>query len=273
MGASGEPGTNPRVVVAGGGIAGMEALLALADLVGDRADLVMAAPEPDFRYRPMAVDEPFSFTPYERRELAPAVAELGGTFIQAGLSAVRPDERVAELSDGSALDYAALVVCVGAHPKPAFPSAITFTVPGPQLDLAGLLVRAREAGPHRIAFVLPSGVAWPLPLYELALLTARRVAERAEQIEVLVVTPEETPLAVFGVAASEAVAAMLSARGVTTRCGVHAREAEDGALELRPGGERLEASAVVALPVLEGPRIPGFRATRAASFRSTTTRA
>ncbi len=258
MGASGEPGTNPRVVVAGGGIAGMEALLALADLVGDRADLVMAAPEPDFRYRPMAVDEPFSFTPYERRELAPAVAELGGTFIQAGLSAVRPDERVAELSDGSALDYAALVVCVGAHPKPAFPSAITFTVPGPQLDLAGLLVRAREAAPHRIAFVLPSGVAWPLPLYELALLTARRVAERAEQIEVLVVTPEETPLAVFGVAASEAVAAMLSARGVTTRCGVHAREAEDGALELRPGGERLEASAVVALPVLEGPRIPGL---------------
>src|SRR5947207_3019285 len=78
----------PTVLIAGGGIAGMEALLALADLAGDRVELVLAAPEPDFRYRPMAVDEPFSLTPYERRALAPAAAELGGRFVQAGVRSV-----------------------------------------------------------------------------------------------------------------------------------------------------------------------------------------
>src|SRR5262245_55964167 len=211
----------PTVLVAGGGIAGMEALLALADLASDRADLVMAAPEPDFRYRPMAVDEPFSFTPYERRELAPAVEELGARFVEAGLSAIRPDEHVAELGDGSRIEYAAAVVCVGARPKPAFAKAITFTVPGPQLDLHDLLAGARSKEPHRIAFVLPTGVAWPLPMYELALLTARRVAdEGSDPVEIVVVTPEEAPLAIFGAAASEAVAAMLEVRGIVVRCGV-----------------------------------------------------
>jgi sulfide:quinone oxidoreductase len=53
-----------RVLIAGGGIAGMEALLALADLAGDRLELTMVSADPDFRYRPMAVDEPFSLTPY-----------------------------------------------------------------------------------------------------------------------------------------------------------------------------------------------------------------
>src|SRR5947208_14288920 len=157
MSAAEEATAKPRVLIAGGGIAGMEALLALADLAGDRAELLMAAPEPDFRYRPMAVDEPFSFEPYQRRALAPAVAETGATFIQAGLAGVRPAERVAALEDGSEIAYAAMVVCVGARSRAAFPSAITFTVPGPQLDIDDLLRTAVDEPPHRLAFVLPSG--------------------------------------------------------------------------------------------------------------------
>ena len=248
----------PTVLVVGGGIAGMEALLALADLTDGAADLVLAAPEPDFRYRPMAVDEPFSFSPYERRELAPTAAELGATLIRAGLAAMHPDEHVAELDNGSRVEYAAAVVCVGARPRPPFESAITFTVPGPQLDLSDLLARGRNAPPHRIAFVVPTGVAWPLPLYELALLTARRIAERSEQIEIAIVTPEEAPLAVFGPAASEALTSLLASRRIVTHCGVHAREAGEGRLELLPGGETLDASAIVALPQLDGPAIPGL---------------
>jgi sulfide:quinone oxidoreductase len=250
--------TKPRVLVAGGGIAGMEALLALADLLGEGANLTMAAPEPDFRYRPMAVDEPFSSTPYERRELAPAVAELGATFVRAGLRAVHAGEHAAELDDGSRVEYAATIVCVGARPEPAFANAVTFTVPGPQLDLGELLGRVGSTPPHRLAFVVPTGVAWSLPLYELALLTARRVAEGAEPIEIVIVTPEEGPLAIFGPAASEAVATMLDLRGISVRSGSHAREAGGAVLELLPGGERLEVSAIVALPVLRGPSIPGL---------------
>ncbi len=206
MGAESSAEGKPRVLIAGGGIAGMEALLALAHLAGDRVELVLVAPEPDFRYRPMAVDEPFSFTPYERRALAPAVEEAGGRFVETGLRAIRAADHVAELDDGSEVEYEAAIVCVGARARPPFEHAFTFTVPGPQLEFADLLARAREAEPHRIAFVAPPGVTWTLPLYELAVLAAREIASRGEAIELAIVTPESSPLSVFGPGPSEAVA-------------------------------------------------------------------
>src|SRR4051812_44612335 len=49
-----------HVLVAGGGVAGLETLLALRDLAGDRVRLTLLTPEEDFVYRPMAVSEPFS---------------------------------------------------------------------------------------------------------------------------------------------------------------------------------------------------------------------
>lgn len=44
-----------RVLIAGGGVAGLEAVLALRDLLGDRVAVTVLTPERDFVYRPMAV--------------------------------------------------------------------------------------------------------------------------------------------------------------------------------------------------------------------------
>ena len=52
-------GNGTRVVIVGGGVAGLEALLALDDLGGDRVSLTLVAPQPDFVYRPLLVEEPF----------------------------------------------------------------------------------------------------------------------------------------------------------------------------------------------------------------------
>ena len=41
-----------KVVVVGGGVAGLEALLTLRDLAEERADLTLVAPVPEFVYRP-----------------------------------------------------------------------------------------------------------------------------------------------------------------------------------------------------------------------------
>ena len=49
-----------HVVVVGGGIAALEAVLALHDLVGSRLDVTLIAPEPDFVLKPLAVATPFS---------------------------------------------------------------------------------------------------------------------------------------------------------------------------------------------------------------------
>jgi NADPH-dependent 2,4-dienoyl-CoA reductase/sulfur reductase-like enzyme len=47
------------VVIAGGGVAALEAAMALRELAGDRVKLTLLAPTADFIYQPMAVLEPF----------------------------------------------------------------------------------------------------------------------------------------------------------------------------------------------------------------------
>jgi len=42
-----------RVLIAGGGVAGLETLLALRALAGDLVDLELLAPEPALWYRPL----------------------------------------------------------------------------------------------------------------------------------------------------------------------------------------------------------------------------
>ena len=114
-------------------------------------------------------------------------------------------------------------------------------------------------GPRRIAFVVPPGVTWALPIYELALMAQRRALELGlDDVRITVVTPEETPLAIFGPAASEAVSALLVARGIEVEAGVFAHEGEGGALILTPGDRRMDAAEVIALPVMEGPAIAGL---------------
>ena len=81
---------NRRVVVVGGGVAGLEALMALHDLAGDRADVTLVAPDPDFLYKPLLVQEPFDLGPAERHELAPLAKKLGASFVQPGVAGATP---------------------------------------------------------------------------------------------------------------------------------------------------------------------------------------
>jgi sulfide:quinone oxidoreductase len=247
------------VVIVGGGVAGLEALLALHDLAGDRAELTMVAPEPDFLYKPFLVEEPFDLGPAERHELAPLAEEKGARFVLAAAERVLPDERVVELSDGSRLDYDHLVVCVGGRYRPALEGATTFPSGGEPFRADRLLDRASgEDG--RIAFVVPPGVTWSLPLYEIALMTARRATEKRAEVKLAVVTPEPSPLAVFGPAASEAVAELLRARGIEFFGGTFVRELGGDGIRFGPGDRAFGPAEVVALPAMEGPAIPGLPA-------------
>ena len=61
----------PRVLIAGGGIAGLEAMMAIRDHAGERANITLVAPDSDFVYKPLIVEEPFSSQPAEQHALAP----------------------------------------------------------------------------------------------------------------------------------------------------------------------------------------------------------
>ena len=249
-----------KVFIAGGGVAGIEALLALRDLAGDRVDVTLAAPTPEFIYKPLVVAEPFHHEPAPRQELEALVSEAGGTFVQKGLRHIDADRRSAELEDGTSIDFDAAIVCVGAKARVAFGHAKTLRTSGEPIDIDALLRQAADHEFGRIVFIVPPTGSWPLPVYELALMAERRARQLSLDVQITIVTPEPEPLSVFGHIASDAVSSMLATRGIKLRSGARAHEGADGSIVLDPWQEKLDAGAVVALPELHGPALAGLPA-------------
>ncbi len=254
--------TNPhpaplRVLVAGGGVAGMEAVLALRDLAGERVEITLLAPERTFAYRPMAVAVPFARGHVQRLPLAEFARETSARLVRGELAAVEPG--LARTAEGGAIAFDALLVAVGAWSEPAVPGATTWT---PELDqevMGGLLADVEEGYTKRVAFVVPEGAGWPLPAYELALMTAWDARDMGQDdVEVAVCTPEAAPLEMFGAQASASLHEDLDEAGVTP-----------------PRRRAPTAAAGARSPSRAPPRAgsPACRATSAGSSRSTRTAA
>lgn len=246
----------PRAVVAGGGVAALEAALALRALAGEQPlEVELVAPEPHFWYRPLAVAEPFRLGEVARYELNGLAAAAGASFTLAALEGVDAARRLALTSVGE-IPYDALLLAIGAVPVEAVPGALTFRGPADTDCLAALLDELESGEARRVAFVLPQGAAWPLPVYELALLTAGRLrAREVAGVEIVLVTPEQEPLALFGPVGSEAVRELFEEREIELVTSATAVEFADGVLRLSAGS--VEADRVVALPRLHGPRLDG----------------
>jgi sulfide:quinone oxidoreductase len=113
------------------------------------------------------------------------------------------------------------------------------------------LIQDLEGGySRRIVFVVPGGVVWALPIYELALMAAQRAYEMSlPDIELTIVTPEERPLGIFGPSASDDLERMLEEAGITVEASSRAEIPGSGTVVLHPHGRVLEADRIVALPV------------------------
>jgi sulfide:quinone oxidoreductase len=246
-----------KVLIAGAGVAGLEAALALRALAGDLIEVDLVAPETDFVYRPMAVAAPFRVGEARRFPLHRLAEAAGAGMTRASVRSVDSNRRLLVTSDGSVLRYDALLLTLGARPVPGIPGALTFRGPGDQDAFGEVLHDARAGRVEQLVFALPAGASWPLPLYELALLTAVHLADAgASGAKLTLVTPEERPLQLFGTAGSEAVAELFELHGIrlltdTTPVGV-----EGDSLRVLPD-HRIDADRVVALPRLEGPRLEG----------------
>jgi sulfide:quinone oxidoreductase len=177
------------------------------------------------------------------------------------------DRHEVATSSGELVPYDRLVVAVGARPYPAFRHAITLGVEDTTAALTTLVSELERGDVRRVAFVVPSGASWTLPLYELAIMTARHGwAIGIDSTRYWFVTPEDEPLAICGSRASRAVHAMLEPEGITFIGSAHA-EVRDGTVLLDRRRECIEADRIVCLPLLDGPRTPGV-ATDVAGFIS-----
>ncbi len=246
-----------RVVIAGAGVAGLEAALALRDLAGARARVTVLAPEPEFVYRPMEVGEAFGGGEPPRHTLAEIADDVGFELRRGAFEWLAPEQRTIHTDAGETLSYDVLLLAIGAHAHPRFRYALTLRSGELRAQLQELIAEIDAGGVSTVAFVAPGQMPWPLPLYELALFTSRHARSRGRALTVRLLTAEDAPLAVFGQAASRAVQQLLDDNGVVTICGTHCETPRPSALLLHPSGRWLESERIVALPELYGPSTPG----------------
>ncbi|MGZ4277834.1 MAG: NAD(P)/FAD-dependent oxidoreductase [Solirubrobacteraceae bacterium] len=248
----------PRIVVAGGGVAGLEACLALRSFLGeDELGIDLLCRDDRFEYRPLAVLEPFDGAPAWSMELERFAADQDVRLVRDSLAAVDPDGHEAVTEYSGRLPYDALLVCVGARTVRALPGAISFRGGRDAAAVRAALDAMQPGDDATLAFAIPFGAFWTLPLYELAILSAARLRERGVRARVVMTSPEAVPLEAFGAQASTAVADLLDARGVEFVARARAIAADAGELEL-DDGRRIQAQAVITLPDLLGRRVPGL---------------
>jgi sulfide:quinone oxidoreductase len=246
------------VVIAGGGVAALEAALTLRELGEGRVRVELLAPEPSFWYRPVAVAEPFGLGEVRHFDLGELADAVGAVLSLGALAAVDVDRREARTGSGAVLSYDALLVACGAVPQPAVAGALTFRGPADSEPMRALLDEIDRAEVTSVAFAVPWGATWAMPAYELALMTAAHLAAVGTYgVELTLVTPEAEPLQLFGRSASDAVGALLDEAGVAFVGGVYPVELRDGKL-LDLAGGAVPAERVVALPRLRGQRIDGI---------------
>ena len=206
----------------------------------------------------MAVLEPFGDGATWHLELERFARDQEVVHRVDGLASVDVAGSCAHTTAGGTLPYHALLVTTGACPRRQLASALTFRGSEDSHAFERLLEDLEAGRDQRVVFVVPDGAHWSLPLYELALMTAGRLAARGRgRAHVTILTPEPAPLHLFGARASEAVRRQLQAHHIELRTGAHATEAGDGELTLLDG-ERIPADHVVALPRLTGRPVEGL---------------
>ena len=249
-----------RVLLVGGGVACLEAALALSDLAGEQISLTLLAPSPEFVYRPMTVREPFAYARAQRLALSEIAADTGAELVSDALARVDPEHRLVHTAAGLQLPYDALVLGVGARISVRYEHAVT--IDDERLDelLHGLIQDIEEGYVKRLALIVPAAMTWPLPIYELALMAAGRAEDMNVKLATTILTPEDSPLAIFGEGASQAVSEILAERGVEVITSAYSEVPSTGKIEITPGDRRLEVDRVIAMPALHGPHVKGLPA-------------
>jgi sulfide:quinone oxidoreductase len=245
-----------RVLIVGGGVGALEAAIALNDLAGDRVEVAMYSPSEDFLYRPFAVTEPYGISHGMRFDLRQLSERCGASFHRASIGSVDGEARRARTHDGEEVAFDYLIVASGTRLLAGVSGAVTFWGVADDPKINDVIEDLRRGKLKRVAFAMPGGGSWALPIYELALQAESEVSKAGVDAGLVIVTPEDAPLGVFGRVAAERVGELLGERGIEVVTGATPVKFLDGLLTVSPSAS-VEADAVVALPRMEGRQIAG----------------
>ena len=248
-----------RVVICGGGIAGVEGLLRLRRLAGDAVDVTLVSPQEEFVFRPMAVFEPFVGVGAQRCPLQSIASDAGARWIQDRVESIDGDARTVQIGCGE-LRYDALLLAVGGRESSPYENAFVFSDHDAGHGVRAIVNEIEQGHVQSVAFVVPDWPAWPLPLYELALMTAERVHSIACKLEIAFITPEGRPLKAFGRAAGDAIVRLFEHAQINLHTGVVARVPAPRLVSF--GDTIVEAQRIITLPKITGPALRGIPAGR-----------
>jgi sulfide:quinone oxidoreductase len=247
-----------RVVIAGSGVAAVEAILALRAMAGRSFEIDLLAPEHALVDRPSSVRGPFGLGAPPPLDLRALASRYAVRLVHGELAGVDPAARLARLEGGDALLYDHLLVAVGARPRPAVLGALTFGGPADARPLQRALDEAVRGHRERIAIAVPDTVTWTLPAYELAIMARTELdMQGARHVAITLVTAEPEPLAVFGDEASAELRDLLARRRIGLRTDARPVHVTGDVLWLE-SGEAVLADTAVGLPRFHGPSLPGL---------------
>lgn len=256
-----------RVVICGGGIAAVEGLLRIRRLAGDSVHVQLIAPNEELVIRPMAVRQPFAFGPPQRYPLRRIARDNRAEWLQDSLAWVDPGARLVHTAAGERVEFDALLVAVGGRQVEPYQHVTTFRDAAADATYHGIVQDIEHGYTRSVAFIQPVGPVWPLPLYELALMTAERAFSMdVRDLKTTIVTPERRPLAVFGPAVSDVVAERLNRAGIEVHCDSLAKVPAKRRLRIEPQGVELHPERIVTMPRIGGPSIRGLAGAGATGF-------
>jgi NADH dehydrogenase FAD-containing subunit len=220
-----------RIVVLGGGFAGLESAFLLRARLGDRADITLVSDKHEFLFKPNTIYIPFGTDPASLLiPLSRPAHRRDIELVRGSAQSIDPDARLVHLG-GRHLAYDFLVVATGAAMRPEevpglVEHAETIWTPRQMSSfgrsLRGAVERARQGGAEQtILFSVPPGNKCAGPLYELVLMTEtwlrrRRVRDR---FHLVFATYEESYIQAFGPKLHDVVTKEFDERGVEGHLG------------------------------------------------------
>lgn len=115
-----------KVLIAGGGVAGLESAIALHEMAGDRVEVTICSPSEDFVYRPFAVAEPYGASRAMRFGMAELADRCRADFHLASIASVDQEAQRARTHDGETFAFDHLIVASGTRLLASVSGAVIF---------------------------------------------------------------------------------------------------------------------------------------------------